>query len=188
MEHTHTHTHTKKKPQVILSALCPLLCNSTWPQHTLQMFADHCGPRQTIPWETINQGLFQGELYPIQTIFNHRSRDQLLEFRTSFYETNSSEFFVQGNFKHTQFSWEHWHWRDSNSQPLAPKASTVSIELTWQVYNIHTLLLYTQEFTIATSPLLAKAREIKKSKTDWTNPIQRSCITECSSCMILSAI
>ena len=152
MEHTHTH---KKKPQVILSALCPLLCNSTWPQHTLQMFADHCGPRQTIPWETINQGLLQGEMYPIQTIFNHRSRDQLLEFRTSFYETISSEFLVQGNFKHTQFSWEHWHWRDSNSQPLAPKASTVSIELTWQVYNIHTLLLYTQEFTIATSPLLA---------------------------------
>ena len=119
--------------QVILSALCPLLCNSTQPQHTLQMFADHCGPRQTIPWETINQGLLQpqGELYPIQTIFNHRSQDQLLEFRTSFYKTISSEFLVQGNFKHTQFSREHWHWRDSNSQPLAPKASAVSIELTW---------------------------------------------------------
>ena len=102
------------KPQVILSALCPLLCNSTRPQHTLQMFADHCGPRQTISWETINQGLLQpqGELYPIQTIFNHRSRDQLLEFRTSFYETISSEFLVQGNFKHTQFSREHWHWRE----------------------------------------------------------------------------
>ena len=100
----------KKKTQVILSALCPLLCKSTRPQHTLQMFADHCGPRQTIPWETINQGLLQpqGELYPIQTIFNHRSRDQLLEFRTSFYETISSEFLVQGNFKHTQFSLEHW--------------------------------------------------------------------------------
>ena len=41
-----------------------------WPQHTLQMFADHYGPKQTIPWETINQGLLQpqGELYPIQTI------------------------------------------------------------------------------------------------------------------------
>ena len=123
----------KKKTQVILSALCPLLCNSTRPQHTLQMFADHCGPRQTIPWETINQGLLQpqGELYPIQTIFNHRSRDQLLEFRTSFYETISSEFLVQGNFKHTQFSREHWHWRDSNSQPHAPKASAVLTELTW---------------------------------------------------------
>ena len=36
----------------------PWLCNSTRPQHTLQMFADHYGPRQTIPWETINQGLY----------------------------------------------------------------------------------------------------------------------------------
>ena len=61
----------------------PDLCNSTWPQHTLQMFADHFGPRQTTPWETINQGLLQpqGELYPTQTIFNHRSWDKLLEFR-----------------------------------------------------------------------------------------------------------
>ena len=118
--------------QVILSALRPQLCNSTRPQHTLQMFADHCGPRQTIPWETINQGLLQpqGELYHIQTIFNHRSRDQL-EFCTSFYETISSEFLVQGSFKHTQFSREHWYRRDLNSQPLTPKASAVSIELTW---------------------------------------------------------
>ena len=121
---------------MILSVLCPLLCNSTRSQHTLQMFADHCGPRQTIPWETINQGLLQpqGELYPIQTIYNPRSRDQLLEFRTSFYETISSEFLVQGNFKHTQFSREHWNWRDSNSQPLTPKVSAVSIELTWLLY------------------------------------------------------
>ena len=89
-------------------------------------------------WETINQGLLQpqGELYPIQTIFNHRSRDQLLEFRTSFYETISSEFLVQGNFKHTQFSREHWHWRNSNSQPHAPRASAVSIELTWLLLRI----------------------------------------------------
>ena len=132
----------KKKPQVILSALCHLLCNSTRPQHTLQMFADHCGPRQTIPWETINQGLLQpqGELYHIQTIFNHRSRDQLLEFRTSFYETISSAFLVQGNFKHTQFSREHWHWRDSSSQALAPEASAVSIELTWLHLPLSSLL------------------------------------------------
>ena len=34
-------TKTKTKKQVILSALCPLLCNSMWPQHTLQMFADN---------------------------------------------------------------------------------------------------------------------------------------------------
>ena len=120
---------------MILSALCPLLCNSTRPQHTLslQMFADHCDPRQTIPWEIINRGLLQpqGVLYPIQTIFNHHSWDQLLEFRTSFYETISSEFLVQENFKHTQFSREHWYWRDSNLQQLASKANTVSIELTW---------------------------------------------------------
>ena len=64
----------------------------------------------------------QGELYPIQSIYNHRSRDQLLKYRTSFYKTISSEFLVQGNFKHTQFSTEQWYWRDSNSQPLAPKA------------------------------------------------------------------
>ena len=70
---------------------CPLLCNSRRARHTLQMFADHCGPIQTIPWETINQVQPQGELYPIQTIFNHHSRDQLLEFRTSFYETISTE-------------------------------------------------------------------------------------------------
>ena len=31
----------------------PWLCNSTRPQHTLQMFADHCSPRQTIPWEPL---------------------------------------------------------------------------------------------------------------------------------------
>ena len=84
----------------------------------------------------LNQGLLQlqGELYPIQTIFNHRSRDQLLEFCMSFYETISSEFLGQGNFKHTQFSREHWYWQDSNSQPLVPKASSVSIELTWLLH------------------------------------------------------
>ena len=114
-------------------AYAPWLCNFTWPQHTLQMFVDHYSPRQTTPLETIDQGLMQPqrELYPIQTIFNHRSRDQLLEFCTSFYETISCEFLVQRNFKHTQFSQEHWYWRDSNLQSHAPKASTVSIELTW---------------------------------------------------------
>ena len=126
--------HTNKKPQVILSALRPLLCNST-PQHTLQMFTDQTtvAQRLTIAWETINQGLLQpqGELYPIQTIFIHRSRNQLLQFHTSFHETISSEFFVQENFKHTQFSQEHWNWRDSKSQPHTLKGSAVSIELTW---------------------------------------------------------
>ena len=32
-------------------------------------------------------------------IFNHRSRDQLLEFRTSFYETISNEFFYPREFQ-----------------------------------------------------------------------------------------
>ena len=55
--------------------------------------------------ETISQGLLQPqrELYPTQTIFNHRSRDQPLEFRTSFYETIICEFLVQGNFKQINF-------------------------------------------------------------------------------------
>ena len=117
------------------------LCDPTRPQHTLQMFANHCGPRQTILWETINQGQLrtQRELYPIQTIFNHRSRDQLLEFRTSFYEIISSEFLVQENFKHTHFSRKHWNWRDSNSRPLVPKASAILIELTWLLKKISRL-------------------------------------------------
>ena len=71
-------------------------------------------PKHTVPWNTINQGLLQpqGELYPSQSTFNHRSRDQLLKFRTSFYETISSEFLAQGNLKHTQCSREHWYWRN----------------------------------------------------------------------------
>ena len=82
------------------------LCNSMWPQHTLQMFADHYGPRLTIPWNTINQGLLQpqGELYPSQPIFNHRSWHHLLKFRMTFLETISSQFLVQGNFKHTVYT------------------------------------------------------------------------------------
>ena len=65
-----TKQKNQKKYQVILSALHPLTCYSTRPQHTLQMFADLYGPKQTMPWETINQGLLQpqGELYPILTI------------------------------------------------------------------------------------------------------------------------
>ena len=57
-------------------------CDSAWPQHTLQMFADYFGPIQIKPRDTINQGRLQpkGELYPIQTIYNHHSQDQLLEF------------------------------------------------------------------------------------------------------------
>ena len=114
----------------------PWLCNSMQPQHTLQLFTDHYGLRLNIPWYTIKQGLLQPqeELYPIHPIFNHRSWDQLLKFHTSFYETIRSEFLVQGNFKHTRSSREHWYWQGSNSQPLALQASTVLIELSWLLY------------------------------------------------------
>ena len=69
------------------------------------MFADHYGPRHTVPRDTINQGLLQpqGELYPIETIFNHRIQDQLLEFCTSLYKTISSELLVQGNLSTLNF-------------------------------------------------------------------------------------
>ena len=118
-----------------LSALGPLLCIphglSTLYRYSLTTVA------QSKPYhqKPFNQGLLhpQGALYRIQTIINQRSQDQLLEFRTSFHKTISSEFLVQGNFKHTQFSREYWTWQDSNSQPHAPKARAVSIELTWQL-------------------------------------------------------
>ena len=146
---------------MILSALCPLLCNSTRPQHTLQMFADHCGPRQTKPWETINQGLLQpqGELYPIQTIFNHRNRDQLLEFRTSFYETISSGFLVQGNFKHTQFSREHWHWRITN----------VSRTITFHLRNISRIRRFIEKNTCHHA-----VRSLILSRLDYCNGLLSS--------------
>ena len=98
---------------MILGALCPRLCNSTRPQHTLQMFADHYSPRQTIYRKIPLSGTAattRGAVgYLFQTIFNHRSRDQFLEFRTSSEFRISSEFLVQGSFKHTQFLREHWY-------------------------------------------------------------------------------
>ena len=81
-----------------------------------------------------NQRLLQpqGELYPIQTIINHCSRDQLLQFPMSFHETINKQWVsCPRNFKHTQFSRERWTWRDSNSQLHTLKASAVPIELTW---------------------------------------------------------
>ena len=62
-------------------------------------------PYHEKPLNTAIQGLLQpqGELYPIQTILNHRTRNQLLEFHTNFYEIIGSDFLVQGNFKHIQF-------------------------------------------------------------------------------------
>ena len=91
----------KKKPSGDFKCtMPPWLCNSMWPQHTLQMFADHFGPRETIPWDTIKQELRlvqpQGELYPIQTIFSHHSQDQLL-------------------------SQKHWYWRTQTCNLSHPK-------------------------------------------------------------------
>ena len=107
----------------------PWLCNSTWPRQTLQMFPDHCGPGHTIPWNTINQGLLnlaQGSCTLFKPYLTITARISSLSFVQV-----SSELLVQGNFKHTQFSWEHRYWWDSNSQPLPSKASTLSITLTW---------------------------------------------------------
>ena len=73
----------------------------------------------------------KGSCTLLQTIINHRSRGQLLQFRPSFYQKISCEFLVQGNFKYTHYLREYWHWRNSKSQPQAPKASAVSIELIW---------------------------------------------------------
>ena len=146
-----THTHTQKKTYMwfFKMHMLPWICNSTQPQHTLQMFTDQNGSRHTIPWNTINQELLQpqGELYPSWLIFNHRSRNQLLEFHTSFYETISSEFLVQGNFKHTQFSREHWYWQDLNSQLLTLQVSALSIELTW-LPNLWSLSHYYSQFSV----------------------------------------
>ena len=98
---------------------------STQPQHTLQKDK----PYQEIP--LIRDCCNHKGSFTLFIPYNHRSQDQLLKFQTSFYKTISSEFLVQGNFKHTQFSREHWYWLDSNSQPLAPKVKALSIELTW---------------------------------------------------------
>ena len=85
------------------SALCPLLRKSVRLQHTLQMFADHCGPKTN---HTIRNHL-------IMDCCNHkgcwalsrqlstiaaRISSSLIQVSTRI----SSEFLVQGNFKQTQ--------------------------------------------------------------------------------------
>ena len=112
----------------------PWLCNTTRPQQTLQMFADHYSPRHTILWNTIKQGLLQlqGELYPSQPLLTIATRINSSSFvRVSMRQLAVNS--IQENFKHTRYSWEHWYWQDTNPQPLAPQASVVSIELTWQL-------------------------------------------------------
>ena len=102
------------------------------------MFADHYGPRQnhTMRNHWSGTAATTREAVPYSDHINHPSRDQLLEFRTSFYETISVEFLVQGNFNHTQFSREQWYWRDSNSHLSHPKWAAVLIELTWLLQDI----------------------------------------------------
>ena len=82
-----------------------------------------CGPKTNHNMTNHYQGLLQpqGELHPIQTIFNHCSQGQLLEFCSSFSRQLALSSLSKGNFKHTQFSWNHWNWWDSNLQPHAPK-------------------------------------------------------------------
>ena len=87
-----------------------------WPQHTLQMFADYCGPSNTIPNKPSYKKCCKPERiqYRNQPTLYHHSQDQLHEFCTGIYETFNSEFPDQGNFKHDQFSGKHWYcWWDS---------------------------------------------------------------------------
>ena len=71
--------------QAILSALHPLLCNSTQPQYTLQMFADHFDQKTN---HTMRNHLIRdcsnhkGSWYPIQTIINHCSSSSFLRVST----------------------------------------------------------------------------------------------------------
>ena len=98
---------------------------------------------RTLYWYSLITLAQDKPYHDLQTILNQHSRDQLLKLYTSFYKTISSELLVQGNFNHTQFSWEHWYWQDSNSQPFILKASTILIELTWLLIIISTLSLTT---------------------------------------------
>ena len=122
---------------MILSALCPLLCNSIRPQHTLQMFADHCGPKDK-PYH---------EKPLIRDCFNLKGSCTL--FRpyvtiaagispSSFVRVSTRQLAVsslsKGISSTLNFHESIGHWRDLNLQPLAPKASAVSIELTWLPY------------------------------------------------------
>ena len=95
---------------------------------------------QEIPFHEmpLNQELLklQGELYPSQSTFNHHNQDQLLKFpiiRVSTGELAASSLPKRissiPNF-HESTGTDRAR-QDSNLQPLTPKASAVSIELTW---------------------------------------------------------
>ena len=89
---------------------------------SLHKFADHYGPRHTIPWNSIEQGLLQPqrELYPNQPKFNHRRQKQLLEFLSSFNNKNIAKWMIHvrnddsiwGFYKIKQgFPTENWQWQ-----------------------------------------------------------------------------
>ena len=115
--HTHTHTPTKqnktKQNRWYSSALHALNCNSTRPQYTLQICL----------LTTTAQDKPYHEKPLIRVCCNHKGSCTLFRlYSTIAAETIYSEFLVQGNFHESIY----WNWRDSNSQPLAPKASAVS--------------------------------------------------------------
>ena len=98
-------------------------------QHTLQMFVDHFDPRQSKPRDTIKQGLLQqqGELYPFQTIFNHSNKDHL-----SFVRVSAKQLAVRSLSKGIPSALIENIGTDgtrTGNLSNAPKASTVSIEL-----------------------------------------------------------
>ena len=101
------------------------------------MFTDHYGLRQTIPWNTINQG---------NAATYHKASCTLVNPYSTIAEGISSSSFVQVSMRqlaasslskgnivstlnfHESIGSDVW---DSNSQSFPTQASAVSIELTW---------------------------------------------------------
>ena len=69
---------------MILSALSPLLYNSTWPQHTLHVFAEH--------WPTVNHTMRN---YLIRDCWNHKGCCTLFRQKSTIAAGISSSSFVQ---------------------------------------------------------------------------------------------
>ena len=127
----------------ILSALRPLLFNSTWPRHTLQRCSlTTVAQRQTISWETINHaGTDAATTRGAVPYSNHIQPPQPGSApRVSYESLRDKKQWVPcaWEFQANQFSREHWNWRYSNSQPLAPKACAVISVLSLYVRrNLH---------------------------------------------------
>ena len=118
----------KKKKQVILSALRLLDCAFTGCLSTLYKCL----------LTTMVQDIPFHEIPLIRDCCNHKESCTPVSLCvTIISRTISSELLVQGNFKHIWFSQEHWYWRDSNSQPLAPQASALRTQ--------SKMLAYTEE-------------------------------------------